>query len=133
AMPFAVPATGSGGGEGAARHTRVRLPVEADPNYIRLCSLASGVTGGSGLQYRCSRYYGRETGRFARRSDRARGGNESVRVRGDPVNHRDPFGLNPCLVPPVAQGCIASAIAAGSVLAWVTGKLLQRTLENIPL
>jgi RHS repeat-associated protein len=66
----------------------------------------------TGLSYRRNRYYDPVSGQFTQQDPIGIAGGLNLYgyANGDPINFSDPFGLNPCLVPPVAIGC---AIVAG--------------------
>ena len=81
----------------AARLTLDGLPAETDPNYFWLGSLTTGMTDGSGLQYRRNRYYDPETGRFTQSDPIGLAGGMNLYgfAGSDPVSYSDPFGLCP--------------------------------------
>src|SRR5690606_29495388 len=107
----------------AARLTLDGLPAETDPNYFWLGSLTTGMTDGSGLQYRRNRYYDPETGRFTQSDPIGIAGGINLYgfAGGDPVNFADPFGL--CATPESLPVCIAAANTVGTSLV-VSGKAL---------
>ncbi|MFL5576193.1 MAG: RHS repeat-associated core domain-containing protein [Gemmatimonadaceae bacterium] len=86
-------------------------------------SLLSRKADQSGLQYMRNRYYDPATGRFTQPDPigLAGGLNAYGFAAGDPVNYSDPFGLNPCLVPPAPAICAAIAITVAAA-AWEAAK-----------
>src|SRR5690606_20379020 len=72
-------------------------PVSAPSgSYFWMGNLADQITDGSGLQYRRNRYYDPQTGRFTQSDPIGIAGGINLYgfAGGDPVNHRDPFGLS---------------------------------------
>ena len=102
----------------AARLTLDGLPAETDPNYFWLGSLTTGMTDGSGLQYRRNRYYDPETGRFTQSDPIGLAGGMNLYgfAGSDPVNFTDPFGLCPEPADKDGTVCVALFIQSESAL-----------------
>src|SRR5690606_36415313 len=49
------------------------------------------------------------------------------------LNHADPFGLFPCLVPPISAACVYVAGSAAGGLAWIGSKLIDKALRDDPV
>jgi RHS repeat-associated protein len=101
-------------------------------------SLIGGMTDASGYMYRRNRYLDPATGRFTEEDPigLAAGLNLYGFAGADPVNYSDPFGLNPCLVPPVAPACLEAVAVGGAVVIAIllTKEMIDQTVGNsIPL
>jgi RHS repeat-associated protein len=76
-------------------------------------SLVAGQVNETGLAYKRNRYYDPQSGKFTQEDPigLAGGMNEYGYANGDPVDGRDPFGLDPCKASSAWTECIAQGIA----------------------
>lgn len=88
-------------------------------------SLVYGQQDVGGLMYRRNRYYDPETGQFTQPDPIgiAGGFNLYGYADGDPVSYSDPFGLSPCLIPPVGVLCGELLLAGlGATATFISAK-----------
>jgi hypothetical protein len=58
-------------------------------------------------------------------------GDDQIPIAGSGLNYSDPFGLNPCLIPPVAVACGEAIIAAGAATtAFVSSPQFKKLLRD---
>jgi RHS repeat-associated protein len=99
-------------------------------------SIITGMTDGSGYQYRRNRYYDPKTGRFTKEDPIGLAGGLNLYgyAGGDPINYSDPFGLTGCKVQSICDALDTANRWASTLL----GRSVQSQMDleagwNIPL
>jgi RHS repeat-associated protein len=90
-------------------------------------SLSVAFRDDTGYLFRRNRYYDPTQGQFTQ-SDPigiAGGMNLYGYAGGDPINLSDPYGLNPCGVPPLMQACVGLAVAATGAVTHLLSTMLS--------
>jgi RHS repeat-associated protein len=110
-----------------AQKMHTYLDGQSRPLGDWLGSLVQDQREASGLLFRRNRYYDPATGQFTQQDPIGIAGGMNLYgfANGDPINFSDPFGLNPCLVPPVANACVGLAMAATAAVAHGASQILS--------